>query len=330
MTLNRKAVALTLGLSLMLSVVTIAQAQKSSQDGSQLVIEDASVDWFQKADVAALREGVVYKMELRLGKEVGKAGDEIGRLHKEVADLAVKEAEIQARGQGAILKAQAQKRLAIAVVMRNRSLLAKDPTYVSKEDVQKAEAELEAADASVIEAMDTQDLAKAKLESAKRAAEEHIIRAPFAGQILEEFVHDGESVHANAPVVRLGNLDKVRVWAYIPVEYFLRVVPGTKIVIQPRLGPSRGKQAIEQKQFRGVITSVDQSIQPIGETAVRIYADLDNPTHELKPGMKVTMTISLEPEVGAAFAAPGSVKEASANPPGVGSRQIELPALPRR
>jgi RND family efflux transporter MFP subunit len=328
MTLTRKAVALTLGLSSMLCVVTIAQAQKPAQgqgsDGSQLVIDDARVDWFQKADVAALREGVIDKMELRLGKEVPRAGAEIGRLHKEVADLAVKEAEIQARGQGAILKAEAQKKVAIAVVMRNRALLARDINYVSKEDVQKAEAEYAAADASWIEAMDTQELAKAKLESAKRAAEEHIIRAPFAGQILEEFVHEGESVHANAPVVRMGNLDKVRVWAYIPIEYLFRVAPGTKITIQPMLGPSRGKQAIEQMQFKGVITSVDQSIQAIGETAVRIYADLDNPNHLLKPGMKATMAITLEPE-GAVIASP-AVKEAANGSADVGN----LPTLPRR
>jgi RND family efflux transporter MFP subunit len=327
MTLNRKAVALTLGLTSMLSVVTIAQAQKSSQEGAQLVIDDARVDWFQKADVAALKEGVVDTIELRLGDQVAKRGTIIGYLHKESADLSVKEAEIQAKSEGGILKAQAQKRLAIAVVMRNRALLKKDPTYVSAEDQQKAEAELEAADASVIEAIDTQKLARAKLDSARRVAEEHIIRAPFAGQILEEFVHEGESVHANAPVVRLGNLDKVRVWAYIPIEYLFRVQPGTKITVQPMLGQSRGKQAIEQMQFKGVISSVDQRIQAIGETAVKVFADLDNPSRLLKPGMRVTMIINLEAE-GAVLASP-VIKEASSDPSGVGSRQIELPTLPR-
>ncbi len=330
MTLNPKAVALTLGLTSMLSLVTIAQAQKPGQ-AETFVVDDASIDWFQKSDVSALREGVMDRMELRLGKEVGKKGDVIGYLHKEVADLAVKEAEIQARGVGAIQKAEAQKRLAMAVVKRNLRLLAKGDQYVSSEDREKAEAELEAAEAALIEAKDTQDLARAKLDSAKQAASEHIIRAPFAGQILEEYKHEGESVRANEPVVKLGNLDTVRVWAFIPVEYYYRVAPGCEVAVQVKLGSSRGKQPIELKQFRGAISSVDQSIQSVGETTVRVYADLDNPNHDLKPGLKATMTIMLKPEGAAAsVATPSPVRSASVPlPSSSGNRSVELPPLPR-
>jgi RND family efflux transporter MFP subunit len=324
MPLTRKAVALSLGLSAILSAVTIAQNPKQNP-AETLVIEDSTVDWFQKSDVSALREGVIDTMELRVGKDVGKKNDIIGYLHKEVADLSVEEARIQAQGEGAILKAKAQRELALTVVARNIRLLARGRDMVSQEDNEKAKAEYAAADAALIEAQDTQRLAKAKLKSAERAAEEHIIRAPFAGRILEEFKHEGESVRANEPVVRIGNLDTVRVWAYIPLEYAFRVNAGTEIIIQPRLGNTRGRHPIEQKQFRGVITSVDQSIQPVAETAVRIYADLDNPDHELKPGLKATMTIMLKPE--GAVAGPN---QASNGPAVVGARQGGLPPMPPR
>jgi RND family efflux transporter MFP subunit len=330
MPLTRKAIALSLGLSAILSAATIAQSPKGSPSDDQLPIEDATIDWFQKSDLSALREGIIDKIELRIGKEV-KAGGEIGRLHKEVADLAVEEAKIQAEGQGAILKAQAQRTLALKVVARNLSLASKGPNFISLEEVQKAEAELAVADASLVEAKDTLKLARAKLKSAERAAEEHIIRAPFPGTILEEFKHEGESVGAREPVVRLGNLDTVRVWAYIPVEYAYRVTPGTEITIQPRLsGTSSGKHLIEQKTYRGVISSVDQSIQPVAETAVRIYADIDNPNHELRPGLKAKMIIKLKPEGAAAsFASPSQSNEASNTPTGIGARQVEQPPLPR-
>lgn len=325
MPLSRKAVALSLGLSTFLSAVTIAQAPKRGSADSQLIIEDATVDWFQKSDVSALREGVIDAIELRIGKEVGKKGDVIGYLHREVAKLAVDEARIQAESQGAILKADAQKRMARNVVLRNLELLKKGPQFVSREEVQKGEAEFAMSDAALIEAQDLQKSAVAKMKSAERAYEEHIIRAPFAGQILEEFKHEGESVNSQTPVVRIGNLDTVRVWAYIPVEYAYRVTPGTEIVIQPRLGDVPGKHEIEQKQFRGVISAVDQSIQPIAETAVRIYADLDNANHLLRPGLKAKMTIFLRPETNAAFSSPGRVNQVVAAPAG----QVELPPLPR-
>ena len=66
MPLTRKAVALSLGLSAILTAATIAQAPKpQSPADSQLVVEEATIDWFQKSDVAALREGVIDRMELQ-------------------------------------------------------------------------------------------------------------------------------------------------------------------------------------------------------------------------------------------------------------------------
>lgn len=324
MPLTRKALVLSLGLTAIVSAATLGQAPKAGPADSQLVIEDATVDYFQKSEVSALREGVIDRMEMRIGKEVGRRGDVIGYLIKETAVLAVEEARIQAEGQGAKLKAEAQKRLARAVVLRNIELNKKGPNFVHREEIEKGEAEFAVADAAVIEANDTLKLAAAKLKSAERVVEEHIIRAPFPGVIIDEKKHEGESVRANEPVVTLGNLDTVRVWAYIPLEYAYRVTPGTEIVIQRRLGGTRVvKNSIEQKQFRGVISFVDQQIQPIAEEAVRVYADLDNANHELRPGLKCTMTIFLKPEGNAAVAAPAGGSQAN-----VGARQAGLPPLP--
>ncbi len=325
MSLNRKAIALSLGLLAPLSAAAIAQSQRS--DNQPFVIDDATVDWYQQSNVSAHRPGVIKSIELRIGKEVGKAGDEIGQLYKKTADLAVTEAEIQAKGQGAILKARAQKRLAGAVVNRNNALLKQNQSYVSREEVQKGEAEYLVAEASEVEALDTQKLAEAKLESAKQAAEEHIIKAPFPGTVIEEFKHEGESVQANEAVCRIGNLDKVRVWTYVPVEYAYRVTIGTQIEIQPRLvqgGSRTGRHPIEQKKFQGVVTFVDPSLQAIGENGVRVYAEIDNPKHELRPGLKATMTLFLKPETTTPLGT-----SAPSEPANVGNRQNELPALPR-
>lgn len=327
MPLNRKAVALSFSLLSSVTAATVAQQQRS--DPQTLVVEDATIDWFQQSNVSALRPGVIDKMELRIGKEVGRAGDVIGILHKVSADLSVKEAEIQANSQGSIMKAAAQKRLAAAVVSRNEALNKKIPNSVSREEEQKAQAEFLVAKASEQEAADTQELAKAKLASAQQTADEHVIRAPFPGIVVEEFKHEGESVQANDPVVRLANLDKVRVWTYIPVEYGYRVAVGTEVEIQVRLASQRartGRHPIEQKKFRGVVTFVDPSVQAIGESGIRVYAQLDNPTHELQPGYKATMTFFLKPET----TTPLNPAAATAGVPvSVGTNLPELPTSPR-
>ena len=80
----------------------------------------------------------------------------------------------------------------------------------------------------------------------------------------------GESVRANEAVVKLGNLNKLRADAYVPLEYAYRVKEGQVVEIQPKITGGRGEPLpIEKKRFRGKITFVDPQIQPVAETAVR-------------------------------------------------------------
>ena len=90
-----------------------------------------------------LMEGNLESIELEIGKTVEKDGT-LGFLYKKKAELTLKKAEVAARSTGSIEKAEAQKEQAIAVVSRNRRMLARGRDLVPQEDVEKAEAELRA------------------------------------------------------------------------------------------------------------------------------------------------------------------------------------------
>jgi RND family efflux transporter MFP subunit len=211
----------------------------------------------------------------------------------------------------------------VAVVARNKRLIARDPNYVSKEEQSKAEAEVNVAEAMMIEAEEKVELDKADLKLAEQALDEHTIRAPFDGVVINRLKNPGETVRANEAVVTLGNLDKLRAWTWVPLDFLHRVKEGGIVEIQPRLDRTQGGTPlpIENKKFRGKITFVDPQILPEAETAVRIYAEFDNRSHELLPGMKARMTIYLAQEDAptAPAPSPGST---------VGARS-DLPALPR-
>ncbi len=332
---SKKTGAIALGLSAMLGAATLAQdpagrpaaPARAANDQNILTVDDGKVDWIYKSDVSALREGVLDKMEITIGKEVRRGGS-IGQLHKTLAELAVAKAKVAADGKAAKAKAEAQQELAFAVVARNERLRKKDPNLVSAEEMNKAEAELKVAVALIIEAQENQALARAELAIAQQSLDEHFIKAPFDGVVIEELKRPGESVRANEPVVRVGNLDKLRVFAFIPLDYVSRIGEETTVEFQPRVtGVRGGTMEIEQKRFVGKITFVDPQIQPISETAIRIYADFENPTKELKPGMQGSLTIRLNP---AKPAAAGLVQPQPA--PGVGpaaAASAELPPLPR-
>ena len=169
---------------------------------------------------------------------------------------------------------------------------------VSAEDMAKDEGELKVADAMTKEAEEQQAAAKAELKLAEQILEEHTIRSPFDGVVIKVWKHPGESVRANEAVVQIGKLSKLCANAYVPLDYAFRVKEGQEVVVQPRIISNRGEPLpIEKKKFRGKITFVDPQIQAIAETAVRIRAEFDNPDFDLRPGLKVQMTIYLNADV---------------------------------
>jgi len=264
-----------------------------------LVLDElARIDWITKSDVAALREGVIEKIELKIGMPVERDGV-IGYLHREIAKLTVTKNELQAAAIAPREKAVAQKDVAISVCARNVRLNTRLPGTVSAEDVAKAEGELKVAEAAIKEADENRGIAKAELHLAERTLAEHTILAPFDGIVLKLMKHPGESVRANEAVIQLADLSKLSAEAYVPLSYAFQVKEGQVVEVQPRLndtGARRELLPIEKKRFRGKITFVDPQIQPVAETAVRIRAEFENPG-DLRPGLKVQMTIFLTPNV---------------------------------
>jgi len=303
MSAAKTAAALALGLLTTLSVATFAQngqgqPARAGNSGTTLVLDElATIDWIEKSDVAALREGVIDKMELKIGMPVLENGL-IGTLHKEAAELTVAKAKIMASNVAAIEKGKAQADVAASVCARNKRLNDRSPGMVSAEEVAKAEGEFKVAVAMTNEAKEQVAVNKADLALAAQALKEHTIVSPFDGIVIKRMKNPGESVRANEAVVQVGKLSKLCANAYVPLDYAYRVKEGQEVVIQPKINSNRGELLpVEKKKFRGKITFVDPQIQAIAETAVRIRAEFDNPDFELRPGLRVQMTIYLSSDV---------------------------------
>lgn len=269
--------------------------------GQTLVLsEPGTIIWLDRSEVAALREGVLEEIELQIGMPVRK-GAPIGKLHREVAELTVRKNQLLAKNVGAIKKAEAQREVAFSKVARNQRLNQRIPGAVSEEDMAKDEAEAKFADASFIEAKEQQAVNVAELALAQQLLDEHTIRAPFDGIVIKRMKHPSESVRANEAVVELANLHKLGVTAFVPLQYAYRVKEGQVVEIQPRLRTQTGEDLpIENKRFRGKITFVDPQIQADVGEEVRIRAEFENPDLELRPGLRVQITIFLGNEVAAA------------------------------
>jgi RND family efflux transporter MFP subunit len=291
MPISKKVGALAAGLVALLSAASVAQnaapsGARSTSLGDMLAVTKCTVVWIEQSNVAALREGVLYKMEAREGQEV-REGQKLGFLHQEMAELKVERQKLAAENTAAIEKAQAQKDLAIAVLARSKRLQEKGRNFVALEEVQKNEAEVKVAEALVHEATENKRIAVSELKLAERELDEHTIKAPFAGLVTDRMRNEGESVRANEPVVTVVRIDRVRVVGWIPIDQVWRVKVGMPIEVHPTI-PS-----LEQKKFRGKITFIDAEVSPT-KTEVRFHAEVDNnEQHELRPGLFVDGLINL-------------------------------------
>ncbi len=150
-----------------------------------------------------------------------------------------------------------------------------------KEDIAIAQANLQEAGASL-------GLSRVNLAYA-------VLRAPSTGVITVRQAELGEVVAPGTPVVTIADLDHIWLRAYIAETDLGRIHWGQDAVITTDTYPG--------KQYRGRISFIasdaeftPKSVQTYEERVTLVYRikiDIDNPNHELKPGMPADAHITL-------------------------------------
>lgn len=122
-----------------------------------------------------------------------------------------------------------------------------------------------------------------------------VLRAPTAGVITVRQAELGEVVVPGTPVVTLADLDHIWLRAYIAESDLGRIRWGQNTTVTTDTYPS--------KQYHGRISFIasdaeftPKSVQTYKERVTLVYRikiDIDNPNHELKPGMPADAHISM-------------------------------------
>ena len=137
--------------------------------------------------------------------------------------------------------------------------------------------------------------AEQKLRLSKINLEYTTLRAPKSGVILVRQAELGEVAVPNTPVVTLGDLNNVWLRAYVSESDLGRIHFGTPAVIRTDTYPG--------KTYHGRISFISdkaeftpKSVQTFKERVTLVYRikiDVENPNHELKPGMPADAEIPL-------------------------------------
>jgi membrane fusion protein YbhG len=137
--------------------------------------------------------------------------------------------------------------------------------------------------------------ASANLGLSRVTLEYTILRAPSAGVITVRQAELGEVVASGTPVVTLADLDHIWLRAYIAETDLGRIRWGQEATITTDTYPG--------KQYHGRVSFISssaeftpKSVQTYKERVTLVYRikiDVDNPNHELKPGMPADARITL-------------------------------------
>jgi HlyD family secretion protein len=137
--------------------------------------------------------------------------------------------------------------------------------------------------------------AREQLRLARLLVDYTTLRAPFAGVILVRQAELGEVMLPGTPVVTLADLDHVWLRAYVRETDLGRIRWGQAATIHTDTYPDRryaGRISFISSKAEFTPKSVETHAERV-TLVYRIRIDVENPAHELKPGMPADATVDL-------------------------------------
>jgi RND family efflux transporter MFP subunit len=194
----------------------------------QTVTYDGLIQPYRVVEIGAPTEGIVAKVDVDRSSAV-HAGQTLVELESSVERTAVEKAEAMAAFDGEIGLQQATLQFDKRVHDRLKKL-----SSVSAQDKDQAATEIELTRRRLEKARENSLLAEIELKKARAVLARCFIRSPISGVVVERYVSPGEYVDTK-PLLRVAQVDPLRVEAIVPAQMFGKIKPGMTAAIVPEL-----------------------------------------------------------------------------------------------
>lgn len=151
---------------------------------------------------------------------------------------------------------------------------------MSAQDSDDAEAELRLAEAELKVAQENRQIAKLEFGQQSSLLNLRTLRSPFDGVVVDQMAFPGEVVEPGSnkkAVLKLAQLDPLRIRAVLPRNVFGKIAVGMSIEVLPEI-PPRGR-------YTAKVMSVDRLIDAASGTFV-VLLEMANPKLEIPAGVK--------------------------------------------
>lgn len=233
---------------------------------------DCLMDPSKVVELGSAVAGLLEEVVVDLGDRVER-GQVVARLTSSLEQSTVELLELRANSTG-VIDAQAQQ----VTMMERRYQRVADLVGrgVSSQDaLDTIEIELISAQSLLMQAELNRDVALKELVRAKIALGQRTITSPFGGIVREVVLSGGEYVDSDDHILKLVQLDPLRVEAFVPVSLFERVDVGDRALVRPA-APLEGA-------YEAVVTSIDPVLDAASATFV-VVLEMPNPEGALPAG----------------------------------------------
>jgi RND family efflux transporter MFP subunit len=238
---------------------------------------DCLIEPTQTVEISSPVVGLLEKVNVRRGDKVRK-GQIIANLESTAetasAALARYKSEMTAPTETAKNKIEFSKRK----FERRRDMHAQN--FMSAQEQDEAEGEMKLAEAELKLAQENKEVAKLEWQQQSSLLDLRTLRSPFDGVVVDQMLYPGEVVEPSGQkktILKLAQLNPLRVYVILPMSAFGKVKPGMKVEVEPEL-PVGG-------HYLGNIIIIDRIVNAASGT-FGVFLEVANPKLDVPAGVK--------------------------------------------
>lgn len=238
---------------------------------------DCLIEPTQIVDLASPVTGLIDRILVKRGDRVTK-GQTVALIDSRAEQAAAELARFKSEQTGPLRMAENKVEFSKRKFDRRRQLATE--RLMAAQDSDDAEAEHRLAESELIVAQDNRQIARIEFQQQSALLSLRTLRSPFDGVVADQLVHPGEVVEPGTgkkAVLKLAQLDPLRIHVILPKDVFGRITAGMTVNVSPEI-PANGKYSAKVK-------SIDRLIDAASGTFV-VLLEMPNPKLDVPAGVK--------------------------------------------
>jgi RND family efflux transporter MFP subunit len=245
---------------------------------------DCMIEPTQTVELRSTVGGLIEHIDVKRGDRV-KAGQVLVTLESSVERAAAEAARYKAEMSGPEEVASTKHLFAKRKFERRRDMHAE--RLMSGQDRDDAEGEMKSAAAELQLAEENHDVAVLDAGQQDALLKRRTLRSPFSGVVADQSLYAGEVVEPGSsqkPILKLAQLDPLRVHVILPREAFGLVKRGMTADVVPELAA--------RQRVQGTVVIVDSLIDAASGTFA-VFLSVPNPKLDVPAGLKCRASFAI-------------------------------------